>query len=387
MSVPVPNLSSVGGIESILVVRLKALGDIVLSLPVVFALRETFPAARIAYLCRAQYAEALAGATGLDEVLELPSSFLAQGRFALELRRRRFDLALDLLSSPRSAWISAFTGARLRVGMDTGRRNRSYHHVLPRVMTRDGARVRRYTLESNLELTRILGLASSIRDRADREGAARTAGPTPADGGGSADPRWLAIGFPAAAGERDWALSYASSIGGDRSRLVGVVVGSAYQAKAWPERHLVALVRGVSQELGSVPVLIWGPGEEALARRVAAAAGAGVVPPPTGVARLGALVGALAVLVGPDSGPKHVAVIQGVPTITLFGPTDPVVWDPMTVRHRVIISPVECAPCRKKVCEPNRCLAGIPPERVLAEIGAVLASGLRAPAFAGKGNE
>ncbi len=371
MTPPVIELSKMPDVRSILVVRLKALGDIVLSLPIVYALRETFPAARIGYLCRAQYADALLGVTAIDEVITLPRSELAQAALALAMRRKKVDCVIDLIGTPRSARFTLFTGARMRIGMDTGRRNWCYHSVLPRVIMRDGRRIKCYTLESNLELVGELGLKSRLREACLREGGG--------DGEpGRPEPGWLAIGFPAAAREREWAAGYARGIGAGRAPIVGLLPGSVYQAKSWPEEHFVELARLVSGRLGCVPLVLWGPGEEALASRIAARGG-GVLAPATGIARLGALISQLAVLVGPDSGPKHVAVVEGVATVTLFGPTDPAVWDPRTRRHRALEAEVGCSPCRRKRCEPNACLASISPERVLAEIADVLGAAGRPP--------
>jgi ADP-heptose:LPS heptosyltransferase len=376
MASRLPALASMPGIDSILVVRLKALGDIVLSLPIVYALRETFPAARIAYLCRPQYAEALSGVRALDEVFTLPSSLFAQGTLALRLRSRRFDCVIDLLGSPRSAILAFLTGARIRIGMDTGRRNHYYHYLLPRVIVRDGLRVKCYTLQSNLELIGMLGLRSVLREeaaRAEADGSVSAGGAAGFRRSRGYDPRWLAIGFPAAESEQEWARQYARGIGAGRSALIGIVPGSVYQAKSWPLEHVASLARMVAEELHCTALILWGPGEEAIARRVVEESGTAVLAPPTGIARLGALISTLSVLVGPDSGPKHIAVVLGVPTVTLFGPTDPAIWDPMTERHRAVVSGRECAPCRKRTCEPNACLADISPRRVLEEIADVLA--------------
>jgi len=122
-------------------------------------------------------------------------------------------------------------------------------------------------------------------------------------------------------------------------------------------------------------LLLWGPGEGEAADEIARLVPGTVKAPPTGIARLGALIGTLRLLVGCDSGPKHLAVIQGVPTVTLFGPTDPHIWDPMTERHRVLYDPVECSPCRKQECIPNRCCAEIEPRRVADEVMDVLERG------------
>lgn len=333
--------------RSILIVRFKALGDIALSLPIVYAVRDRYPRARLRYLCRGRYAEALQGVRELDDVLILPEGGVRQVLLALRMRHEKTDCVLDLISSPRSAYMTFLTGAAMRIGMDTGRRNWCYTHLLPRVIMRDEERVLCYTLESNRELVRMLGLEPGR-------------------------PPGLKIGFPAADAERGWARKYVASLDPGGRRIVGVVPGAAYQAKSWPEGHFVELIRLVRERLGAVIVVLWGPGEEELAGRIAAVAGA-VLAPAMGIARLGALISMLDLLVGIDSGPKHLAVIQGVPTVTLFGPTDPRIWDPMTLTHRAIRLDVDCVPCKKRTCAENRCLSGISPERVMAEAEGVLA--------------
>ena len=99
-----------------------------------------------------------------------------------------------------------------------------------------------------------------------------------------------------------------------------------------------------------------------------------VLAPPTSVPRLGALISRLDLLVTPDSGPKHLAVIQGVPTVTLFGPTDPEIWDPMNDIHRALHAKPPCFPCRRKECAANKCLSDIGPDKVLDEILDLLGS-------------
>jgi len=356
---PLPDLSRRDA-RSILIVRLKALGDIVLSLPVVYALRKRYPHARIRYLCRKQYAEALSGVKELDEVMIHPGSAAGQVSLALRLKREQVDCVIDLLGSPRSAFLTFLTGASMRVGMDTGRRNWFYTHLLPRVVIRGGQRIRCYTLESNREIIRALGLQP--------EG----------------EPG-LAIGFPAADREKGWAQNYISWIGAGGKRIIGLVPGSAYQAKSWPERHFVELARLVHERLGAVSLILWGPGEESLAKRIAAGAPGSILAPPMGVSRLGALISLLDILVGIDSGPKHIAVMQGVPTVTLFGPTDPCIWDPMTAKHRAIKLDVDCFPCKKRTCRGNRCISGIEPGMVLKEMAEVLAPKNGEDSATGKG--
>ena len=351
------DMTKLDGTGTILIVRLFALGDIVLTLPLVRAMRRAFPRSWIGYLCKRRFAEALAGETGLDEVLPLDTGLAAQARMIAGLRRRRIDIALDLLGSPRSALLTRLSGARTRIGMRTGRRDWYYHRLLPRTIEEDGRRIRCYTLEANLRLGRILGLPAEPRLEVE------------------------AHGFPAAAAERGWAGTYVAGLGETGEGLVGIVPGSTYASKSWPEERFIELASVLAREMGLRPIVIWGPGEEDLARRIAGAVPGAVMPPPMGIARVGALIERLRLLVGVDSGPKHIAVLLGVPTVTLFGPTDPELWDPMDRLHMAISHRLDCMEgCRRRDCAPNISMQSITVGEVAAAAADMLAVGA-----AGKG--
>jgi len=96
-----PDLSAVGEIDSILIIKYRALGDIVLVQPLVYALREAFPKARISFLCMENFVETLADNPAVDEVISFKGRFLSELKLFLKLRNKRYDLVLDLISSPQ----------------------------------------------------------------------------------------------------------------------------------------------------------------------------------------------------------------------------------------------------------------------------------------------
>ncbi len=360
-SARLPDLSAVDDVRSILIVRLKALGDIVLSLPIVTALRKRFPEADLMYLCREQYAEALSGDTDLDEVIVLPENLAEQISLLKKLRKRKIDLVLDLLGSPRSALITLATGAKIRIGMDVGRHRWCYHYLLPRVVIRNGRRTKCYTLESNSEIVRMLNLWKE--PGGEEETTSRSPGRSVSPGGDTRRMKAeeLEIGFPAAEGEMEWAQEYINGLGVEQSKLIGIAPGVTYQSKSWPLEHFIELARILKEDYEMIPIVLWGPGEQRMAERIVKSVPGVFMVPETGIAQLGALIALLPLLVTLDSGPKHLAVIQGVPTVTLFGPTDPCVWSPQTAKHHTVHLALSCSPCRKRECEPNVCLTGIEP--------------------------
>ncbi|MGM0483099.1 MAG: glycosyltransferase family 9 protein [Candidatus Krumholzibacteriota bacterium] len=333
-------------ISSILVIRLKALGDIVLSMPLLNSFRRTFPESRIDFLCLKGYGEAVQGNPDIDRVIEFEKGISSQAGVMLELRRRRYDLVLDLISSPRSAVITLFTGADLRVGMDVGRHNFCYHKVLPRTIERNGERVILYTMDGNREIARILNLEP------DRLAAPENRYQT---------------GFPPSERGSGWAGEFLAPAGPEAEGFIGVVPGAKYSAKSWPKEKFVEFISLLTERTGYLPVLIWGPGEEDIADYIVERSEETLKPPLIGISKLGALIGKMDCVVGVDSGPKHLAVLQGVPTVTLFGPTDPRVWDPCSGIHRVIRRDLDCSPCGLTECSYAECMHGIGADELFEE--------------------
>jgi heptosyltransferase-2/heptosyltransferase-3 len=117
----------------ILVTRLEYLGDVILTLPLLRALKSRFPEAPIDYLARSPGADILAGEALVDRVLEVPAR--GAGAFAWvalvrELGRREYAVAIDLYSNPRSALLTRLSGAAMRIGGARRARRRLYTHAI-----------------------------------------------------------------------------------------------------------------------------------------------------------------------------------------------------------------------------------------------------------------
>jgi ADP-heptose:LPS heptosyltransferase len=118
---------------------------------------------------------------------------------------------------------------------------------------------------------------------------------------------------------------------------------------------------------------LWGPGEQEAAERLVALGGRGVyLSPALRLDELGSFLRQLAVVITIDSGLKHLAVAVGVPTVTLFGPTDPDEWH-MGGRHdRVLFAALPCSPCRLLECpldsSVSPCMKELTPDAVMREI-------------------
>jgi ADP-heptose:LPS heptosyltransferase len=353
-----PAVPPLAGVGRILVLRRRALGDLLLTLPAVRALRESYPAARLDLLVDRPLVPVVRGLPYVDRVVAFPDrASTPRGRAGALLalfaavRRARYDLVVDTLGTPQTAQLAWWSGARVRAGFAIGGRRWAYTVTVPR----SDARRPLYMRDAYLELAAAVG--ATTRDLSF----------TPAGGEGEdpvADPR-------------------AEAEGRDGPR-VALAPGATWPAKAWPLAHYAALASRLVGEDGARVTVFWGPGEEARADALVAAEPRVVKAPAGDVAALARRLRAHDVLVSSDSGARHVAIGAGVPTVGLFGPTDIPTATPPAGPHRALTSPIACAPCQRLVCPlaENFCLTRVTPALVHAAVRELVAT--RAATGAGR---
>ncbi len=278
----------------ILVTRLRFLGDIVLSTPVLEILRERYPDASIEYLAVDPHVRVLEAHPAIDRLHVLParpglSDLL---RVLRDLRAGpRIDWAFDLYSNPRSAIIVALSGARQRVGSDRGLRQRAYQH-------RRG---------------RPPGDRSAIRHHLDK--LVPLLGELP-------DPRPVRL----FADERR-SQAVLESLGVSPGRYSLIHPGSTWPDKAWPEERWGQLMRGLDRDCTGELLVVCAPGEAEMSGRVADAGQARLLPP-LDIPAFSSILHRARLYVGNDGGILHMAVAHRVATVGLFGPTEPDIWFP-----------------------------------------------------------
>lgn len=324
-------------ISRILLIRRRGLGDALVTMPAVLEVLHAWPAANLDLVVDRPFAPLFAGLDRRLQVLSWPPS--GSGWFA-SLRHGRYDLAIDWLGNPRTALWTALSGARWRVGYDLPRRAWAYNVRVPRNRT-DGHDVRGFAGEAFLDPLRALGLAPAPWRPALR-------------GDGAAD---LVLG----AGYRRWKEVRRP----ERKATVALVMSATWPAKAWPAAHVAQLV-GLLAESGLDPLIVPGPGDEGLLAELGGTVDARRVAPPTDLLELADLLGECRLFAGTDCGARHLAAALGLPTVTLFGPTDPVGWNLADPSHVSLGTGVECSPCDLRECPVpgHPCLEDLAPERV-----------------------
>jgi len=347
------SLSGTDRPRRILLTRLRRIGDAILSLPVADALREALPDSVIDFLAEEGPAQAAEGHPAIDRVLVLERTFAsllpASPGLLATLRTRRYDCVIDLYGNPRTALLAAWTGARIRIGPMRSGRGRLYTHRMPPVSEPISAVAHHLRALEPLGIrARSLAPRIYLSEREREEGRARL-------------DRALAPGVP----------------------RVGIHPGNRWPAKRWPAERFAALLHELPR-IGAAGVVLAGPGEESLGRRIAQAAGGGRTDAPViGGLTLRAYWGVLAALdalVTVDGSPLHAGPALQVPTAGILGPTESKIWFPYSGRdgHQLLCREIWCRPCHRHECARMDCLDWISvvdalqaTQRALAHSGAV----------------
>lgn len=320
----------------ILVKELNWLGDLVMSLPALRAIRRTWPGAQLAVLVKQELAGFFDGEDSVDEVIPYTIARGIRGirdrrRIIAQIRVRRFDLAVMFPNSFDSALLTALARVPRRAGYSAD------------------ARSPLLTLKATPPQDALSGHQANywlamVRETLGVEGSASDFALSPHEPHRSKMQQWLA-----ATRKRPDA------------RLVALAPFAAYgPAKEWPAPKWARLVDLLASRDGSECVLVGTPSERARCEETAATTNAGalIAASETSVGQLIALLSLADVVIGNDSGATHLGAALGTPTVAIFGSTDPSRTAPLGPRTRVVYRKVECSPCHAHTCRfgHHRCL-------------------------------
>jgi lipopolysaccharide heptosyltransferase I len=279
----------------ILIVRLTALGDVIHGLPVACALRAAMPDAVLGWVVEGRSAELLAGHPALDHVITAPRRWMKSPRAILDLRRQlrelEFDVTIDLQCLTKSAVAAWLSGASRRIGK-AGEHGRELSRWLHNELVAVGGR---HVIDHYLEMLRPLGID---------------------------DPE-VRFDLPERVVDARMADDFLHGAGLWRREFAVLNPGAGWPSKIWPADRYGDLAVRLRDAHGLRSVAVWGDANErALAEAIVAGSrGAAVLAPPTSILELAALSRRAAIFIGSDTGPMHLAVAVGTPTISLHGPS------------------------------------------------------------------
>jgi heptosyltransferase III len=336
-------MSEAKAYNNILVTRLRFMGDIILTTPLLQTLRTHFPAAHLGYLAESPYHTLLQSHPCVDSLYVL-DRHKQSSQFALirQLRQRKWDLAIDLFGNPRSALLTFLSGASMRIGGDFRGRRMYYTHRIQD----DG--IRKTAIQFHMQYLLPLGLAAVPE--------------TPF--------------IQVTEDERAWAAHYLAGLGYQFSRpIIGIHPGATWPAKKWLEHKFAELAAKLHKENTGQILFTMGPGEEELVARVLQQSGVNVaMAQPLSLRQLAAVLQHCAVFVANDCGPMHLAPAVGTPVVGIFGPGEPDIWFPYNEKlgHRLVYHTVDCSHCHRDFCDTMICMQAISVDDVFSQVVSAL---------------
>lgn len=329
----------------ILVRATNWLGDAIISLPALHALRAAFPQAHITVLGQAWVRDLYAGESFCDAVIAYPAArgakdLGAKWKTVQELQSGNFDAALLLQNAFEAALVTRLAGIPVRVGYNRDGRGWLLSKA---VGVPKPGEIDPHERFYYLELLRRAGWISSYNDVSP-------------------------IRLHGAEAARDRGRQLLSEAG-LQGTIIGISPGAAFgSAKRWyPDRFAAAAAR-IAQEGNAAIAIFGGKDETAVCQKVADNLGGLKVVNfvgRTGLRDFLDLVAACNLMLTNDSGAMHVAYAMGVPSVTVFGSTDEIGTGPTGPSARIVREPVDCAPCKLRECPiDHRCMQRVSAEKV-----------------------
>ncbi|HVO73552.1 MAG TPA: glycosyltransferase family 9 protein [Ignavibacteriaceae bacterium] len=275
-------------INRILIIKPRGIGDVVLSTIVLENLAACFPSAKIDYLTENFARPVLENNLFVNKILIMGKSEFSL-KVALRIRKEKYDLILDLWSNPRTAQITFFSGAKYKVGFAYRGRKYAYN------IKASEERGQHHSAEHNLDLLKAIGVpiiskkihcyVSELNIELGKE-------------------------------------SLNKSLNG--KTIVGIIPSGGWPSKRCDASKWVEICRTIRNKHDVVFLILWGPGDEEDAEYINKnLPDIAVLAPQTDLSAMMGLIKVCDVVIANDSGPMHIAAAFGIPTLGIFGPTDP----------------------------------------------------------------
>lgn len=322
------------GIERLLIRGTNWIGDAVMTLPAVSAIRETWPQAQISVLAKPWLAEVYRLSKDIDRMIifEEPgrhAGIIGKMRLSEELRETRFDCAILLQNAIEAAIIAKLAGIPLRAGYNSDGRGWLLTHSIRRT-----AQIRRvHQIFYYLEMVQALGCRPAKRDVYLHKGD---------DYDDLAEKLFSRFG-----------------IAGNKP-LIGIAPGAAYgPAKRWFPERFAAVADWLISQYDAQALIFGSAGDAPSAAEVKKNSRYSLIDisGKTNLKEAIALIVSCDLFISNDSGLMHIAGALGVPTVAIFGSTNPAATSPIGKNSVVVHHDVSCGPCLKPVCPTDfRCM-------------------------------
>ena len=319
--------------QKFLIIKLSSIGDIVHALPFLRTLRANRPNAYIAWIIEESFQDLIKCNPDLDEVIPVRTRYWRKNinikswneiyQTKKLLKKRQFDWTFDLQGLIKTGFIARMTGAPNRAGFHRSncreKINAWFNNHRSKYLSTDS-----HIIDRCLSQLSILG---------DFHPQAK---------------------FSLPIREKDEHISEAFMVKNSKlteKPIAGINPGAGFPTKLWSIERYARLADKLTEELGFSILLTWGPGEEEMVRNIAESMKQkSWIAPATTIAESIGLYKKLSLFVGSDSGPFHICWALGIPTVSVWGPTDPNRNGAYSENHKAVFHKLNCSFCWKRRC-------------------------------------
>ena len=340
--------------HNILVIRLSSLGDVLMSMPAVAAIRNTFEKAHISWLVEGSVGQLLSHQDFIDNVIEFPRHNIVRAfrksdpirgireinAFVKRLREVDYDIVADFHGIIKSAIFSMLAKGKRRIGFGKMYAKEKSHLFYGEKITANDKRM--HKVERNMLIARYLGAKDDI-------------------------PK-VSLKLP---DNFDAYIDAFFSNEGITGRVFAVNPFSSQSGlyKRWGMKQYGEVIRRINNDIGAKVLILWGPGEKKEAEHLRRLSdNRAILSCPTDVPQLFALLKRIDMYIGGDTGVMHLAAFADCPVVAVFGPTDVNINAPYSNNCTIVRKDISCSPCKNKDCKDKKCLTGITSDDVFEAI-------------------
>jgi ADP-heptose:LPS heptosyltransferase len=328
-------------IKKILLIKFRGIGDVIISTVVLKNIKSQYPDAVIDFLTEKPSAQLLKEIPLINEVLiyNFSNRFEIASKI-LEIRRRKYDLVIDLYSNPKSAQLTFGSGAKFRAGFPYRGRKYAYNLYGP------AERGKHHAGELHLLFLEKIGIEVKHSEQ------------------------HLMVSKEAAENATEFFNSQKEGV-----KFCALVPGGGWESKRCDPEKFAEIGEKIFEKYGLTSLILWGKGDLDEAEKIKELmSDNAVLSPETSFMEMGAMSLGCLFAVANDSGPMHFISALGVPTLALHGPTDPALQGPYGNKHETVrLDELDCICCNLLKCNrKHECFLELPVERVMSKIAVLL---------------
>lgn len=326
-------------IKKILIIKFGGIGDILLTTPVLPNLKNFFPEAEINFLTLRHSRDILIDNPYLTRAFTYDPKEDKSWCLIKNIRSQSYDLVIDLFGNPRTALITFLSGAKYRFGFKF--RGRDYAYNI-KVKGRGGLV---HNVEFNLDALRMLEIPITTKK----------------------------LYLPVNIVHKEFADSFIESVGIRSKKIFGISLTGGWESKRYKVNDYIDLINRLNELYDINFLLFWGNQKERedceLIKKSINRGNAYIIPD-SPIRYLGAIIQKCDLVIGNDSGPLHIAVAMDVPTLGIYGPTNPALQGPYGEKNlSVVKEDLNCLYCNLLECPiGNLCMTQLSKDKIIAKV-------------------